>query len=370
MNAFPQGLALGKNFCNRITEQEHLTNNIKTARATLITSPRRFGKTSLVLNVIHNLKLPYSHIDLYSDINELDAQNTILSGIGDALYLIESAPKKAIKFVTDFFADLSVSFSFDESQVRVEFSKAKKSPAKIILTALKKLDSTLEKRKKKAILFFDEFQRIRQISESIAIEASLRNIAQKSKYISFVFSGSNRHLLNQTFDDSSKPLYKLCDRIVLDRIAPKDYEVFIQNKARLRWRKMLNIEVIEEIFSFSERHPYYLNVLCHKLWLNENIPTYKDVLRIWNRYTQEEKSDVLSELELLSSNQTKMLIAIAKYGDITSPLSKEFFGLTNFSPSSASQAVTLLEKRDYLYINRDNKYCILDPLIHYIFSHT
>ena len=57
-NIFPQGLALGDNFCNRFNERKYLQNNIQSIRPTLIMSPRRYGKTSLVLYVLNELKFP------------------------------------------------------------------------------------------------------------------------------------------------------------------------------------------------------------------------------------------------------------------------------------------------------------------------
>jgi uncharacterized protein len=365
---FPQGLALGENFCNRVAERAHVKRNIESAHSTLVMCPRRYGKTSLILEVLHEIKLPYSHIDLFSELNEEDVQNTVLGAIGNILYSTESTPKKALKYVTDFFSDLSVSFKFVNTQIQIEFSKSRKSPAKIILEALKKLDNTLKSKNKKAVLFFDEFQIISQIAESAAIEGSLRHVAQESKNIVFIFSGSNRNLLNSMFYDRTKPLYKLCDRITLDRISEKDYLPFIKEKTEKKWEKKSSGNVIDTILNLTEKHPYYVNVLCHKLWMLPNLPTEQDVERIWHKYAIEEKSNVMNEIGLLSSNQSKMLISIAKYGDKISPMSKEFTSLTKFSLSSASQAIHSLEKMDYLSSSDKNSYLIVDPLIKYIFS--
>ena len=46
---FSRGIASGKAFCNRIIEVEQLTKNIQCLTHTLLISPRRYGKTSLVL---------------------------------------------------------------------------------------------------------------------------------------------------------------------------------------------------------------------------------------------------------------------------------------------------------------------------------
>lgn len=364
---FPLGLASYANFCNRETEQEHLKANIRTASPTLVTSPRRYGKTSLVLYVLQQMELPFSHIDLYAEFNELAMQNTILSSIGDTLYMIESGTKKALKFVTDFFAGLNISFNFEGVQVKVEVAKSSKTPAKIIMSALEKLDATLTKKEKKVILFFDEFQKLAQISKSTTIEGALRHIAQKSKHICFVFSGSNRNLLGKMFDDNTKPFYNLCDRIILNRISEAHYISFIQDKVKIKWGKTLDEDVIATILDLTKRHPYYVNVLCHRLWLRDESPTESQVLSIWNNYVQECKSDILAELDLLSENQAKMLAAIAKHGATYSPTSGEFIALTQFSLSSASIAIKSLQKLDYIYAVAAGKYRVLNPVIEYLF---
>lgn len=48
MEYFPLGLAEGKAFCNRVAERSKLQTNIELNRSTIVTSPRRYGKSSLV----------------------------------------------------------------------------------------------------------------------------------------------------------------------------------------------------------------------------------------------------------------------------------------------------------------------------------
>ena len=91
--------------------------------------------------------------------------------------------------------------------------------ASTILNILERIEKLSKKYNKKLVLFFDEFQRIYQIAESHPIESVIRQVAQLTKTMSFIFSGSNRHLLYQIFNDRSRPFYKLCDRISLERIS-------------------------------------------------------------------------------------------------------------------------------------------------------
>ncbi len=365
---FPQGLALGQNFCNRITEQKHLLQNIQGSRPTLLMSPRRYGKTSLVTHVIGQLKIPCADIDLFSELDEMEIQNSILTGVAKLVYSIESSTSKAIQFVTQFFSELNVSFQYQGADIKLALNKSRQPPAKTILDVLNKLDTLLTRKKRQAVLFFDEFQRVAEISSSGTIEGSLRHVAQQSKTITFIFSGSNRRILESMFFDSKKPLYKLCDRINLNRISADDYRPFIQNLAKIKWRKQLDETTLDAIFYCSECHPYYLNVLCHKLWLEKNIPSEATVLASWEKYVFEEKSNVLSEIDLLSKNQVKMLISVAKYADMLRPLSQEFLNMTHFSSSSALQAIETLCKRDYLFMDDKNCYHLVDPLIKYLFK--
>ena len=147
---FPQKLALSGNFCNRVMEQQHLEGNIRGVRPTLIISPRRYGKTSLGMFVIEKLKIPYAHLDLFPLANSLDVQNVILNGVSEILISLESTPKKALKLVTGFFSELNSRFKFVGNKVEVDLAQAEKNWSKTILSALKKLESVLEKKKKKA----------------------------------------------------------------------------------------------------------------------------------------------------------------------------------------------------------------------------
>lgn len=62
---FPLGVTTGSAFCNRKEELNHLKRNIQLAKPTIIMSPRRYGKTSLALNMFQHLKAIYSYINFY-----------------------------------------------------------------------------------------------------------------------------------------------------------------------------------------------------------------------------------------------------------------------------------------------------------------
>ena len=331
-------------------------------------SPRRYGKTSLCLRAFEQLRWHYAQVDLYKAFSEEDIEKFILNGIGLLLGQLEKAPKKLISLAADFFSNISVSVSIEKEGLSLDFSKRKKSSAETILQSLERLHALAEKRRKKIIFYLDEFQVVGQVCSTYAIEAVLREVAQKSKYISFVFSGSDRHLIEQMFNDKKRPFYKLCNVIRLDRISEHDYEKQLQKASIEKWNNELSKETIEEILFYTERHAYYLNKLCSILWQDKQ-PTPSAVSKAWNGFVLENKSPVERELSLLTTNQRKILTFISEKGEIFEPFGKAFLSKLEMSNSSAARAMKLLMDKDYILVDPENNvYKLLDPLMKSVLS--
>ena len=362
INYFPTRLAKGAAFCNRKSELKRLKYNIETVNPSLIISPRRYGKTSLALRAFEQIKWPYVQIDLYKAFSEKDIEKFILNGIGTLLGKLEKTPKRLISLAADLFSNIHVNVSIEKDGLSLDFSKSKKTPTDNILKALDRLHNLAEKRDRKIIIYLDEFQVVGEICKNHAIEAAIREVAQKSEYISFIFSGSDRHLIEQLFNDKKRPFYNLCDVITLNRISKDDYEKHLQKASQQCWAINLSEQTITTILKHTKRHAYYFNKLCSILWQNEP-PTPDDVSRTWAYYVLENKSAIERELSLLTINQRKILAMIAEEGEVFEPFGKEFLSKIDISSSSAARAMTLLLNKDYVFINQEKGYAVLDPLI-------
>lgn len=88
-------------------------------------------------------------------------------------------------------------------------------------------------------LILDEFQKVSELKENDVIEGAIRNAVQKAQCITYIFSGSQRSLLEQMFTQKKRPLYRLCTQMVLNRIESRDYEKYLNNVAKLSWGKVL-----------------------------------------------------------------------------------------------------------------------------------
>ncbi len=367
MDYFPLSLAAGNAFCNRENEQKNLKYNILESRPTLIAAPRRYGKTSLALQTIIRTRLPYAQFDFLSAINESDIEKILLKGVGLLLGRIEKGPRKILKIATELFSGLSIKLNLDKLGVSLEINKKSIDPANNILNILERVEKLSEKYNKKIVLLFDEFQRIYQISESQAIESVIRQVAQSSKTLAFIFSGSNRHLLHQMFNDRNRPFYKLCDRISLERINEQEYIDYINSAASKTQGIKINDDAIKQIFHYTERHPYYINLICSRLWKLNKI-TKATIDTVWNAYICEERSQVANELDSLTNSQRKLLVTLARCGGTNAPRSKEFAVLSEMPGATIAQGLKVLEQRDYIYKDINNFYRVLDPLINAVLS--
>lgn len=363
LDQFPLSIASGEAFCNRLDETARLKLCIEQRRPVLLVSPRRYGKTSLALHAIHQTKLPFAHIDFFSAVDEQDIERAILNGIGKLIGSMESLPKKALALAAEVFEGSRIRAVLSKIGVTIEVENRREKPTNTILDVLERLEKLAEKTNNKLVLFFDEFQCLGEVAPDHGMEGVLRQVAQLTKSISFIFSGSNRHLLNQLFEDRKRPFYKLCERITLDRIAEPDYARHIQKTAIKKWGSNLDEETLRSLFSNSERHPYYLNLLCSRMVYEKLKPSSSTIDDLWNKYVMEERSNVGAEVELLSKNQKKLLTVLSRTNGTYSPLGSDFIQCAKMSKATVDQSLTFLERHDYINKAQDGFVSVLDPLI-------
>jgi hypothetical protein len=295
-------------------------------------------------------------------------ESSIMNGVGSVLAKIESTTNKLLHTARELFDGMQINLAFNSIEVSVEWRKSSKRSADNIYSVLSRLHTLAKNRNKKIVLFFDEFQQLSQAVKDHSIEAAIRQAAQVSTHVVYIFSGSNRHLLQNMFFDKKRPLYQLCDLILLERIEKTAYLPYIQKAGRLQWQQLLAQNVIEKILELTECHPYYVNLLCSKLWLAQHPPLATDVVQCWKKCALEHKSQIENELFLLSINQRKLLLSLASNGPEKHPNSKQFLKKTNLSQTSLLQSLAVLIEKDYIYCDQEGSYRLRDPLILYLLA--
>ena len=188
-------------FCDREQEQKDLRLYIKSSQNILLFSPRRYGKSSLIKKVFRNLKNTKSvYIDLYGTTSIEDFLSACIEGIST----VESQMERLMKLLREGIKSIGISFSVDPFSglptASPVFSRSVESRTFDELFSL--LDSLSQK--KKMVVAFDEFQEVSGYA-GIPFEKLLRKGIQGHNRISYIFSGSQKHILNDMFNDRIGP---------------------------------------------------------------------------------------------------------------------------------------------------------------------
>lgn len=360
-NLFPSGLAQGAAFCNRIKERESIKQCIIGNEHLVLISPRRYGKTSLITKVIEENQYDHCAIDFLPATNQLYVKNAIISGASHLLSTILPKSGKIKQKLLDIFENMNPKIILSALGQHIELT-TQETPAKSIITILLNLDKAVGDLKKRAVFLMDEFQQIDSISGNHEIEASIRHAVERSKNITYVFSGSNRHILEQMFNDKKRPLYHLCGLKKIGRISAQDYKLYLEQAAKKKWKRTLTIDAIGKILDVTERHTYYVNYLCRQLWKLSHPPSLSDVETIWQDYVNDQLPWITDDISRLSANQRSVLAGIAAE-PTKEPQGQYFSNKINLLPANIKRALDTLIKANFIYHDENGYYQVLDPAV-------
>ncbi len=360
---FPSGIAQGKAFINREKERKQLRKNIIANRHMVLMAPRRYGKTSLVHQVAEEAKIPFCIMDLLAVHSDESVKDIFFDKvgklIGELLPPVHHAKEKLFSIFSSMKPELSLSAFGQRLVLHMPTSNAVSNITELLL----KLDETATHFEKRAILFIDEMQQITFLKNAHSIEASLRHAIERSKSITYCFSGSSRHLLKGMFGDSSRPLYRLCHTLEIERMAEEHYHQHLNQLARERWNCALDEAVFKTLMRLTEGHPFYVNALCQCVWMEDQIPDALTLEAIWRNYVQANRHVIADDVIGLSLNQKQVLTTLAHH-HVTEMYGADFLGKVKLSQSSVRKSVDVLLEKDLIY-HHENIYDLIDPAIKY-----
>lgn len=363
---FPQGIAIGEAFCNRDVERESIKRSIRSHEHLVLVAPRRYGKTSLITQVLKESTLPGKSVDFLFALTQ--AEVTRLVGqcvsavVNQLLARKKSSVDKIIQKIKQFNPKLTLNFLGQQLEVR-----SQQSGESGISELLLALDEFATQAKQTCVVVFDEFQQVAELKTNHAIEAAIRHAVERSQSVTYIFCGSKRHLLREMFSSRARPLYRLCELMVIDRIRTDCYQKFIGEVGKQRWGETLDIEAINEIIELTENHPYYVNILCRQLWQSDCLPTQSIVKREWDDYVERQSAWIVTDIDNLTLNRRKLIWALA-HEPTNEPQGQEFSARAGLSPSGTSKSLVDLQRLDLIYKDQEGYYRLMDPAIAYFLS--
>ncbi len=360
---FPQGVATDDAFCNRHAERSSLKQSIELNENIVLVAPRRYGKTSLIAQVLKESKFPGTCIDFFFVLTQTEVIKLLTDAVSELMTKLLPKTKSAGQKIIDAVRAINPKVSLNLLGQSIDIN-IKQAPEQSISELLLALNHFSEKANQPCVIVLDEFQQIGELKENHSIEAAIRHAAERSQFVSYIFSGSKQHMLNEMFSNRSRPLYHLCDLMTIQRIETSCYEKFLQKMAKKKWQKKMANDAILEIIMLTENHPYYLNALCRKIWHQTELPTLKLVRQTWDDYVNQQAPWIMSDISGLSLNRRKVITALAQE-TTKEPQGQAFSQRTGLNPSGIKRSLMDLMQMDLIIKNHNNHYAVSDPAIAY-----
>ncbi|MCK4304903.1 MAG: ATP-binding protein [Candidatus Eisenbacteria sp.] len=266
-NPFKYGGIVGRDaFCNRTQEMRDLRRAIENCQNLFLYSERRFGKTSLVKQVIG--KLPNDkYLAIYADLWATDNEESFITELAGAISLgLESKADRILHTAKRLFGGLAPAVSLDsDGNPQLTFAMGTQAAKAVPLTEVLTVPETLARRRKRqVVVVFDEFQRILEYGDD-RVERTIRSVIQHHQRVAYIFLASRKHLIRQMFLDQNRPLYRSGEHYPLGPIAAEHWQSFIRTRFR-RSDKDIGSELIKTLCETTEGHPFYTQHLCHVVW--------------------------------------------------------------------------------------------------------
>ncbi len=354
------GTVSNEDFCNRKEELEELKRDVFSGINILLYSPRRFGKSSLLLRLKEELereKVKVIFLDLFPVIDEKDFINRYFNEIVKTLVSKKEKVIQSLKELVNLNFSINSTLKPDGSiTFSVSFSpKEKKTVLKEILE-IPFLYAT--KNNTNVVVIFDEFQEI----ENLGLEKEIRTVIQNhGRNVSYLFSGSKKSILTQIFSDKSRPFYKSVKKFPLKEIPLEEWIPFIQNKFK-KTGKEINEEIIKEVFSISRGFPYYIQHICYVLWEVSKEKVKKEDLDYAISLVLEREEDTFWEEWTDLPPTQKKALKIIIYTSGKNIYSKDVLFEFEITASQLKRAVEQLLKKDIITKDK-NVYQIIDPIM-------
>ena len=262
-------LAVGENFTDRAEEKMRLVQNFISGTNTILISPRRWGKSSLVLKAASEVKDTSPNIlVVFLDLFNIRSEEDFYKALAENVIRVSSGRmEEVILTVKQFMKQWvpRISFSPDSQQefsLGLNWNELKKQPDEILDLA----ENIAQSKKSKLVICIDEFQNIAFFEDPLAFQKKLRSHWQTHQSVSYCLYGSKRHMLTDVFTSPSKPFYKFGDLLFLSRIAINYWVPFISERFRSTG-KDISDSLAEKIAVMAEGHPYYVQQLAQLVWL-------------------------------------------------------------------------------------------------------
>lgn len=354
----------GDTFTDRKEETNRLKMNFLYGVNTILISPRRMGKTSLVEKVSSMVEcesLKIAKIDAFGCRSENDFINAFATAVVRATSTKwEEWIENAKTFLSRFIPKISIGQDpISDFSIALEYNKSNTVTEDIL-----QLPETIAKQKGiKIVICIDEFQQIADFPDSLTFQKKLRSIWQLQRNVSYCLYGSKKHMMETMFQSQSHPFYRFGDIFYLNKIAESDWVEFICNRFKVTGKE-ISPELATEICSVTDRYSSYVQQLSWLVWLRTTFRATKEDVEYGIDHMLDACEPLfIQQTESLSSYQMNFLQALTD--GVTTGFTRSEI-LNNYQLGTAANISRLkkaLTEKDLIALTAPKKLQISDPIL-------
>ncbi len=359
-------IASADDFTNRTAELEQLKRNFTAGINTILISPRRWGKSSLVKKASMEVTSQYPDIkvcrlDIFNVRSEEEFYLTLANAVINATSSgWEEVLKSAKEFLSRLVPRIELSPDMQSSvSFGVNLEELKKEPDEILNLA----ENIAIKKNLRIIVCVDEFQSISRFPHSEDFQKKLRSVWQHHQSVSYCLYGSKRHMLLDIFTNYSMPFYKFGDLMFLQKIDNSHWIPFIKHRFNDTGKEISDEDALL-ITELTDCHSYYVQQLSQQVWFRTDKICSEEIVKTAHQALVDQLSmlfaDITDRLNTLELNLIKAIIAGEKQLSSKETMQKYNLGT---SAGVVRQKKVLFEKEIIDEIN--GEIVFIDPLYQY-----
>ena len=344
------GYAGERYFCDRVNETQMLIELLTNENNVALISPRRMGKTDLIRHCFAQPAIEENYYTFLIDIYSTTSLEELVKALGRSIVdALKPHGKRLIQHFLDIVTSLRADVTFDVfGQPSFGMSMGSITNPE---TSLDEIFRFLAEADRRCLVAIDEFQQIASYSDDTNVEAQLRTHIQRCNNASFVFAGSQRHLMDKIFTSASRPFYQAVMLMNLSPLSLDAYRDFAVEKFREEGRT-LQPEVVEQVYHLFNGVTAYMQRIMNVLFMRSDkgetcVPAMIDEAL---NYTLDLAGDTYEALlRQMPGKQRNVFVAIVKEGSVDNISSGSFVRKYNLpSASSVVSAVKGLLTKDFI----------------------
>lgn len=300
-------------FCDRKDEVALLQKHIDNGRHVTLISPRRLGKTGLIEHLFAQQQMQEEYYTFFIDIYATTSLAEFVALMGKEIYrklkpLKTKWGENFLQMVSSLRPGLKMDSMTGDFTFEIGLSGIQSAE-----TTLDEIFNYLEQADRHCVVAIDEFQQIANYDEK-NVEAILRTKIQHSKNVTFIYTGSSRHMISQMFHSITKPFYQSAIGMSLKPI-PKDVYCDFASRMFRSYGKELNTDVAAHVYDKYEGYTWYVQMMMNELFsmTADGGVCSMDMVDEAHRNVIVSQEDYYREtMALLATKQKMLLLALAK----------------------------------------------------------